>query len=128
MLILIAGSRYPQKGAREYVRRAIERARIGGHRVVCGDAIGVDQIVAEECVRQGVFCTVVGKQKYPRNGQRGSQYVALSVQSYTKRDRYMCQRADLGLFVWNGKNQNGGTYKGFLFMKSLGKPAHLRIP
>ena len=128
MKVLIAGSMVMKNAgiifAKACVRWALER----GHTVVVGDnPLGVDKAVISECDILNVPHEVYWTEKL-RYSRRSSLCYKVHVADFrgrhTLRDRHMCELADIGIFIWNGDSH--GTLKGYDYMKSLGKDAHLR--
>lgn len=132
-VLFIAGSRYPANGDAATVQMLIKRAKELKMQIVCGDARGIDTLVAREALKAGLKLTVLGIGKAPRAEFRASirslgvyKYVHHKTfgsfrEQYFARDREMLLRADIACFVWNGKDQQGGTYTGYRNAKSEGK-------
>ena len=123
--LMVSGSRRASANMLEYARRVVAKAAEYGWQIVVGDnPDGVDAEIVKECNRrQYTNVVVVGIAKEPRNGGvTGSRYVQIG-KSYSERDQLMAKASDRGLFIWDGKSP--GTKKGYGFIRSLGKTAHL---
>lgn len=134
--ILVAGSRDASRGMLDYTYRVVRRAHELGYTILVGDnPKGVDMAVVRECRRLKAMVIVAGITDVPRNrGCWHGSYVKIEqdtyramngryLSGYTVRDRWMADNANLGIFIWNGDSP--GTKRGFDYMSSRGKQAHL---
>lgn len=123
--LMVAGSRRVSANMLDFARRVVARAIECNWQIVVGDnPNGVDAEIIKECNRlQYTNAVVVGIARQPRNGGvRQGRYVQIG-KSYGERDRLMAKASDRGLFIWDGKST--GTKRGYGFIQSLGKTAHL---
>ena len=122
-LLLVTGSRSISEAGLAYARKAVQRAHELDYDVIVGDASGVDDAVMRECDKLGVACTVVGAYGKLRRRTASCSVYAVSG-SYIQRDKYMAERCDLCLAVWNGKSR--GTKATYDFAVELSKTAWLK--
>ncbi|MGB1284931.1 MAG: hypothetical protein ACPG7F_00240 [Aggregatilineales bacterium] len=132
MKILIAGSRNATDAMLEYAQTIVEVAYNENYKctIVCGDnPHGVDAAVVETATLYGIELQVYGIQPAPRNDTPAWSYHHLSAFSGTRknqyyaRDRWMCEQALVGYFIWN--ESSPGTKAGYDYMRKLGKTAVL---
>ena len=122
-LLLVTGSRSISEAGLAYARKAVQRAHDLDYDVIVGDASGIDDAVMRECDKLGVACTVVGAYDKLRRRTASCSVYAVSG-SYIQRDKYMAERCDLCLAVWNGKSR--GTKATYDFAVELSKTAWLK--
>jgi hypothetical protein len=123
--LLISGSRNASPEALRYAKRIVLRARELGWEIVVGDAEGIDYEVAKLCREYGVpFHTYGVTQAHRTLDVSADQYTRVEG-DYLARDRYVCELADRGMFIWNGVSR--GTKYTHDYMVKLGKPADLRV-
>ncbi|MGB1285849.1 MAG: hypothetical protein ACPG7F_04885 [Aggregatilineales bacterium] len=127
MKILIAGSRNATDAMLEYAQTIVEVAYNENYKctIVSGDnPQGVDAAVVETATLYGIDLYVYGVQPGARNKNVPEwAYHELSVfsgtrrEQYYARDRWMCEQAHIGYFVWNGTSP--GTKTGYDYMAAL---------
>ena len=122
-ILLVTGSRIISEAGLAYARKVVKRAHQLEYEIVVGDASGIDDAVMRECHTLGVPCTVVGAYSKLRR-RTPSCEVVQHAGSYIQRDRYMAERCDLCLAIWNG--QSRGTKATYDFAVGFGKPAWLK--
>jgi len=124
MLILITGSREISARGLQYAKAVVQRAKERGHDIIVGDAPGVDAVVMNECHRLSVTCTVVGA--FNKLRRRTPTSITVTIDgNYTERDRYMAQRCDACLAIWNGHSR--GTKYTYDCAVKYGKQAWLKV-
>jgi adenine-specific DNA-methyltransferase len=128
--VFLGGSRHVSRLSTE-VKERLNNVIEHGHRVLVGDANGVDKAVQEHLSEAGydkvtVFCS--GDQ--PRNnvGHWHIHHVtppksAKGFQFYAAKDREMAREADFGLMIWDSKS--AGTVLNVLRLVRAGKIAVL---
>lgn len=131
MKILIAGSRRTTEPMLRYAHYCVARAARKQYTVIVGDnPHGIDDYVVKNCIHFPCDFEAYGIQENPRNAAPPYFYHYLSALSgtprerYYARDRWMCEQADRGVFIWNGSSP--GTKAGYDYMATLpGKTAVL---
>lgn len=140
--LLICGSRHPDKlGVMEsYAKLATERAYCLGWRLLVGDADGIDTVVMQKVVdckklenkliiaQANPVLVVTYATPQSRNFIKSDlilYYSTPTPMNYTQRDRYMVEKSDKVMCIWNGKSTNSGTYKNYLYACELNKQAWL---
>lgn len=115
-VILFSGSRDISPDARHKINEFVQRAAEINALVMCGDAPGVDTMVASAAVVAGAqLCVVAGSKSRMENGQETGL-------TYSARDRFMVDLADVVVAFWNGKSN--GTREVMEYAKAQGKPTH----
>ncbi len=102
--LLISGSRDASPQMLDFARRCVGRAQQQGYVVLVGDAAGVDAAVVKQCLLLNVPCVCVGIARQPRNGggkNKRSTYLPFG-STYSDRDRYLVECADIVMCIWNG--------------------------
>ena len=125
--VLIAGSREATDAQLQVAARMVARCQELGWQIVVGDnPEGVDQAVVQACRDLHYHnVIVVSIAAQARNGGvHGGRYEQQG-RSYTERDQLMAKAAHRGVFLRNIHSTGQGTLRGYRFMKSLGKQAHL---
>lgn len=128
MKILIAGSRNFKRY--DLVDTFIENYVGKFNTVIVGDnPKGVDYYIHNYYKDQPIKTTVYGLHKYPRSKivnivnyidvSKILKVKNYSYDSWHKRDKFMIEQSDFGLFFWNGNSK--GTLAGYEYMRSLGK-------
>jgi hypothetical protein len=136
MKILIAGSMKMSDEMALEVFHTILRIKIDENTIIVGDnRSGIDRVVIDMACAMSVPTVTYGIDPEPRHIFKDSgcpfvrqEYKQVKTEStgykaYGERDRFMCDIADKGYFIWNGASK--GTKAGYEYMKSLGKPAFL---
>ena len=128
-VVFVGGSRMAR--LTEPVRIRLNRIVADGHRVVVGDANGIDKAVQDYLASQGyteVFVYCSGDS--PRNnlGSWPVRSVAVGRKTrdrkfYAAKDRAMALEASHGLMVWDGESV--GTLQNVLRLLRQGKPVVL---
>jgi probable addiction module antidote protein len=128
--IFIGGSRHVSRLPPE-VKNRLDNVVASGHRVIIGDASGVDKAVQKHFLEKHyanvtVFCSG----DIPRNnlGNWHAHHVAVPENAkgfhfYAAKDREMAREADFGLMIWDGKSP--GTVLNVLRLAITGKIAVL---
>jgi hypothetical protein len=133
--IMIAGSRHPvspymARESRRLVLHCFDRA----DKIIVGDALGVDSIVADWAERLLVPYQIYGVTENGR-GVQSVNYVQLDKDDlqglgegndFTLRDKYLIQRADEVFVVWNGRSK--GSREVYEYALQLKKKVHLIQP
>jgi hypothetical protein len=106
MRVVISGSRSIKELSVEAKSR-LQKIMDLGAEILVGDAPGVDMLVQEFLVAEQYqkVCVYFAYAK-ARNNVGGFK-TQNGYNSYTERDKAMCQAADYGLAIWDGKS--GGT-------------------
>lgn len=119
MKILITGSRDATPEMLELVDQIVLDAKADGDEIIVGDADGVDARVIYQCDLLKVPVTVYGAySKMRRLSKTGFNYGLKG--TYPERDRYMAEKAEECIAVWNGVSR--GTEITFNAAKLLGIP------
>jgi hypothetical protein len=124
-VVLVTGSRAASPAI---VAKAVEVERwcqADGHRVVVGDAPGVDAAVRLACAELGVPVRVYGAYgKVRQAGLNPDGEVALEG-DYRARDRYMARQCSLCVAVWDGVSR--GTRDTATYAQRLGTRVLWRV-
>lgn len=123
MNILISGSR-SLTNEMNYALALVGRCKELGATVLVGDAAGIDNLVLRACHQLSVPCIIHHIARSPRHLSSSAQTIRVDG-SYTHRDEYMVEHADLVMCVWDGTSR--GTKHVFDYAKSLNKQAYLKI-
>ena len=128
--IFLGGSRRVSR-LPELCRNRLDTIIAGGHRIVVGDASGVDKAVQKHILGRGyeavtVFCT--GPSARNNVGGWSIEHVvppkaARGFAFYAAKDREMARAADFGLMIWDGESP--GTLLNVLRLVRAGKIAVL---
>ena len=128
--VFIGGSRHVSNLSAE-VKERLNNIWTGGHRVILGDADGVDRAVQAHLLEMSyrdvtVFCS--GETCRNNLGRWPTRFVsppkgAKGFQFYAAKDREMACQADFGLMIWDGKSV--GTSLNVLRLVLAGKIAVL---
>jgi len=141
MHIMFSGT---SRGCTDYLKeQAIEglrRAMRKNHTIIVGDnKYGIDRVIVDELNATNyhrAFCYGVADE--PRNGgivndwlTLESSYVQVETPNitvpryrYAHRDRVMCDNADMGVFIWDGKSK--GTKRAYDYMETI-KPDNVYL-
>ena len=138
--LLIAGSRFPIIGMREYAIRCVLRAKSLNWDIIVGDnPSGIDKIVIDTCydnkVKHSVFYSqIIGLRYHSETSNvvgidSGIQYenpksTISRLREFTYRDRRMIINADKCMFIWDGISK--GTQNGWEYCKDVNKPGWLK--
>ena len=128
-VLLISGSRDANYKMLEYVDFSLKEAIKYGWSIMVGDnPKGVDLRVLAYCNSVGYkdICVVSVASEGARSIKELNKISAPSrstAQQYAKRDRFMADMADRGLFIWNGTSP--GTLAVYEYMLSIYKPVTL---
>lgn len=133
--IMICGSRDATPAMLGYARRCVERAVLKELLILVGDAVGVDGAVCAAAYDLNAACFTYGIQPQPRNGEvrnPRSLYVNLNNKrhagevgktpgevTYTDRDQFLVKHASVVVCIWNGLNEESGTYKVYRYARQL---------
>lgn len=136
--VLVAGSRFPFRGHLPLIERIADRMQEIGASLICGDAKGIDTLIAVACARRNVPIHVYGIGRQPRRefqqALAGHHYKYTPVHTpsnialrkkFEVRDFRMNDHADFRIFLWNGQNKNGGTFQGWAYSVRNKYPAVL---
>lgn len=125
----IAGSRFTTPSMVNYAQRAVARAVENNYHIYVGDCYGIDDDVVRECIRIGYSAlTVVGAYEKPRIPVPQGKYHRITLPetvlfrpkaAHTRRDEWIAEQVDMGIFIWNGKSS--GTKAGYEYLGTLGK-------
>lgn len=115
----------------------ILQVKIDQNTIIVGDnPSGIDRVAIDMACAMSVPTVIYGIAPEPRHIFKGSgcpfarqEYRQVKTEfkgykAYGERDRYMCNTADMGVFIWNGASK--GTQAGYDYMLSLGKKAYLK--
>jgi predicted Rossmann-fold nucleotide-binding protein len=124
VIVLISGSRECPTSVRAYCRTIVRWLGNRRHKIICGDAPGVDSFAYHaawefECLR-GVY---VPARKTPRCNPDQYKIVYVRGGGYAHRDRVMVRQADLVFCFWNGYSR--GTKAVWDYALELDKPSRL---
>ena len=122
--LLISGSREANSKLLHYVHFIVERAKVNGFHVICGDAGGVDSQCWHSCQELDVPYTVYGIADKPRNDAPIINFeVVRPARTYEQRDRTMVEMADKVMCIWNGESK--GSLAVYEYAKAQGKDCWL---
>jgi len=132
MKLLIAGSMKSTPQALSYTYRVVERAIECNYEIIVGDnPSGIDRVVIQACDKLEVAHYV-----YHLRKPRFSMFFSVPIKKFAgydgvdasnrwkKRDRFMVDDADIGMFIWNG--YSAGTKAGYDYMQSLNKECWIK--
>ena len=119
MLVMFSGSRYASAEMLAEAERLTKRAVKAGHRILVGDAPGIDKAVMDA---GGEAVKVFGAHGKCRNTGTGLNHP--TALAYAARDEWLISQADFVVCLWNGKSR--GTRTVFEKAKKKGKPANLK--
>jgi hypothetical protein len=106
MKVVISGSRSIKELPAEAKSRIKKIISLDAE-ILVGDAPGVDSLVQEFLVQQQYVKVCVYFAYAKARNNVGSFKTRSGYSSYIERDKAMCQAADYGLAIWDGKS--GGT-------------------
>lgn len=126
--LLISGSRYASVAMLDYAEKAVIRAIQNDYTIIFGDADGIDSKVAlsvelysEKLCAQCYY--VRGNCRIPNHFDT-IYYHNCGAISYSERDRFMVNDADIVLCIWNGVSK--GTKAVFDYAQAQGKKVWLK--
>lgn len=120
--ILICGSRDVTHAMLTKVEQIISWAKGNGHKIICGDARGIDSAVMVFACNLGLLHRVYGIAESPRNiccAEHNNSYIQV-LGNYPARDRRMVEDSDriFGICL----NKSSGTVYTCVYAEKLGKP------
>lgn len=117
--MLITGSRDMNARMARLAASLVRRLYHMDWRVIVGDAEGVDAVVLDTCLSQGVHAECYGAYgRMRRKSRTGDNYPTSP--TYPARDLVMAHRATACIGIWNG--ESSGTKLTFEAAKELDKP------
>ena len=135
--VLVAGSRFPFKGHLDIINKIADRMQAIGASLICGDARGIDTLIAVACVQRGIPVHVYGIGNGPRREFQQAlsgytfRYTRISTPNMSLRKKFeirdfrMNDDANFRIFLWNGQRKSGGTFQGWAYSVRQGYPATL---
>lgn len=135
--VLVAGSRFPFQGHLGLIERIADRMKSVGASLICGDARGIDTLIAVACVQRGIPVHVYGIGRSPRREFQQAlsgctyKYTRISTPNVSLRRKFeirdfrMNDDADFRVFLWNGGDKRGGTFQGWAYSFRKEYPAVL---
>jgi hypothetical protein len=124
MRVLITGSREASSAMLAKVGEVVLWVKRQGYELLVGDAPGVDAHVRVCADALSVPSTVYGAYGRLRGRRRSHEQVVVISEDFRARDRFMAQRCDICVAVWNGVSR--GTRFTFQQAQRLGKRVIVR--